>query len=149
MENLIVKASIQIQKKPAAVFEAIVNPEKMSNYFIASSTGKLEDGKTVTWRFPEFPDEFPVTGMAIKENELVTFDWSGGAENMKVEIRLEAFGENGTVVRVAEYEKPADATGIKWAMQQSEGWANFLASMKAYLEYGINLRKGAFSFMKS
>ena len=33
-------------------------------------------------------------------------------------------------------------------MGQTEGWANFLACLKAYLEYGINLRKGAFDFMK-
>ena len=26
--------------------------------------------------------------------------------------------------------------------------SNFLACLKAYLEYGINLRKGAFDFMK-
>jgi hypothetical protein len=30
----------------------------------------------------------------------------------------------------------------------TEGWANFLACMKAYLEYGIQLRKGAFDFMR-
>lgn len=29
----------------------------------------------------------------------------------------------------------------------TEGWANFLACLKAYLEYGINLRKGAFDFL--
>ena len=43
---------------------------------------------------------------------------------------------------------PANEEGIKQAIGQTEGWANFLASLKAYLEYGINLRKGAFDFMK-
>ena len=38
--------------------------------------------------------------------------------------------------------------GIKWLKGNTEGWANFLACLKAYLEYGINLRKGAFDFMK-
>jgi hypothetical protein len=40
-----------------------------------------------------------------------------------------------------------DADGILIMMRQTEGWANFLACMKAYLEYGINLRTGAFDFM--
>lgn len=33
-------------------------------------------------------------------------------------------------------------------MGNTDGWANFLACLKAYLEYGINLRKGAFDFLK-
>jgi hypothetical protein len=37
---------------------------------------------------------------------------------------------------------------LNWALENSEGWANFLACMKAYLEYGIQLRKGAFEFMR-
>ena len=38
--------------------------------------------------------------------------------------------------------------GIEWLGRNTEGWANFLACIKAYLEYGINLREGAFDFMK-
>lgn len=34
------------------------------------------------------------------------------------------------------------------AIANTEGWANFLACMKAYLEYDIQLRKGAFDFMR-
>lgn len=37
---------------------------------------------------------------------------------------------------------------IKWLSGNSFGWSNFLACLKAYLEYNINLRKGAFEFMK-
>ena len=44
--------------------------------------------------------------------------------------------------------KSLNEAGIKQLMGQTEGWANFLACLKAYLEYGINLRKGAFDFMK-
>jgi hypothetical protein len=41
-----------------------------------------------------------------------------------------------------------DEAGRRWLMQNTEGWANFLACLKAWLEYGINLRKGAFDFLK-
>jgi len=41
-----------------------------------------------------------------------------------------------------------DEAGIKWLKSNTEGWANFLACLKAFLEYGINLRKGAFDFMR-
>ena len=41
--TLEIKATIQIQKTPHEVFEAIVDPEKMSNYFISKGSGTLED----------------------------------------------------------------------------------------------------------
>jgi len=42
----------------------------------------------------------------------------------------------------------ATAEGIEWYGRNTEGWVNFLACLKAYLEYKINLRKGAFEFMR-
>lgn len=147
MEKLTAKASIQIQKPINEVFEAIVDPNKMNHYFIKSSTGGLETDKTVEWTFPEFPDSFPVTGKTIRPNSYISFDWSGGLPNQLVEIALSTFGENATVIKITEHEMNNDADGILMMMRQTEGWANFLACMKAYLEYGINLRTGAFDFM--
>jgi hypothetical protein len=49
---------------------------------------------------------------------------------------------------VTEKSRDKDEAGLKWLMQNTEGWANFLACLKAWLEYGINLRKGAFDFLK-
>ncbi len=42
----------------------------------------------------------------------------------------------------------ANEMGLQWFGGNTEGWANFLACLKAYLEFGINLRKGGFDFMK-
>ncbi len=32
----------------------------MTKYFISESSGRLEIGKEVVWKFPEFPDRFTV-----------------------------------------------------------------------------------------
>jgi hypothetical protein len=45
---------------------------------------------------------------------------------------------------VLEKSRENDVAGLKWLKGNTEGWANFLACLKAYLEYGINLRKGCF-----
>src|SRR3546814_179035 len=145
---LTAKATIQISKPAAEVFEAIVSPDKMNNYFIERSTGRLETGKEVHWKFPEFDEQFPVTGKEIKPHEYISFDWSGGVEGMLVEIGLEPTADGATIVRVIEQQMRKDDEGIQQAIGQSEGWANFLACLKAYLEYGVNLREGAFDFMK-
>ncbi|HRN55912.1 MAG TPA: hypothetical protein PLL71_05640 [Agriterribacter sp.] len=68
---------------------------------------------------------------------------------MLVEIFLEACTGNTTVVKVMEKESGHTDQDIQWVIQQTEGWANFLACMKAWLEYGVHLRKGALGFMKN
>lgn len=105
----------------------------------------MEEGKTVTWQFPEFDMQFPVRVIKVEIDKFVSFAWGGedGTETT-VEIALEAKPNNETLVRVTEKSKEANEAGIKWYGRNTEGWANFLACLKAYLEYGINLRKGAF-----
>lgn len=143
--KLVAKASIQIQKPIKEVFEGIVNPEKMTNYFISESTGKMETGKELTWKFPEFDQRFPIKNITTKINSSVSFVWDLATI---VTIALEAQPDKSTVVKVTEDGKEFNEENLKWAIGNTEGWANFLACMKAYLEYGIHLRKGAFDFMR-
>jgi len=143
--KLVAKASIQIQKPIEEVFEGIVNPEKMTNYFISESTGKMETGKELTWKFPEFDQRFPIKNITTKINSSVSFVWDPATI---VTIALEAQPDKSTVVKVTEDGKEFNEENLKWAIGNTEGWANFLACMKAYLEYGIHLRKGAFDFMR-
>lgn len=142
--RLIAKATIQIQKPIEEVFEGIVNPEKMTKYFISESSGRLETGKERMWKFPEFPEEFPIKEIKIETNRSVSFVWD---KETVVNIVLEAQPDNSTVVKVTEDGKEYNEDNLKWVIGNTEGWANFLACMKAYLEYGIQLRKGAFDFM--
>jgi hypothetical protein len=62
-----------------------------------------------------------------------------------VVITLEPKGIHKTLVKITESDWPADYKGAKQCMGQVEGWTNFLCCLKAYLEYGINLRRGAYS----
>lgn len=147
--TLEIKASIQISKAMHEVFEAIVDPAHMSNYFIADSTGRIEEGKELIWHFPEFAMDVPVTGKKTEKDHYISFEWDG-AENKKtlVEIGLEEQYNGTTLVTVTEKSMENNEAGIKWLSGNAGGWANFLACLKAYLEYGINLRKGAFDFMR-
>lgn len=148
-KNLRIRCAIQIGQPAAEVFEAIVDPEKMSNYFISSGSGRMEAGRTLTWHFPEFEGGSPVHVDKIEKNTHIRFRWGEKGEEMHVEIDLKPVSDGyATVVTVTEGEKPADEAGISWLQGNTEGWANFLACLKAYVEHGINLRKGAFDFMK-
>ena len=143
-----IKTAIQIQKPAHDVFEAIVDPEIMCNYFISQSTGRMEAGKEIFWKFPEFDEQFPVRVDKIEKNKYVSYYWDTDGKELLVEMQLTTVSDNSTLVIITEKSMPNNEAGIKWLKGNTEGWANFLACLKAYLEYGINLRQGAFDFMK-
>ena len=149
MENQIleIKAALQISKPVNEVFEAIVDPTKMSNYFISKGSGRMEEDKEITWQFPEFDMDFPVRISKIERNKFISFHWDMDGIELLVEMTLVPGDSNSTIVTITEKGRNNDEAGIKWLKGNTEGWANFLACLKAYLEYGINLRKGAFDFM--
>jgi uncharacterized protein YndB with AHSA1/START domain len=144
-DRISAKVQMGILKPAKEIFEAIVNPELMSKYFISSSTGKMESGKTLTWTWPDFDGEIQIKVGKVEKDKVVSFEWNGSGTNCVVVITLEAKTENKTLVIINESEWPADYKGAKQCMGQVEGWTNFLCCLKAYLEYGINLRVGAYS----
>jgi uncharacterized protein YndB with AHSA1/START domain len=145
--TLEIKAALQMLKPVNEVFDAIIDPVKMSNYFISKSSGKMEEGKKIMWRFPEFDMEFPIRVGKIEKDRYISFYWDVDGLELLTEMTLTPRANNSTLVSITEKSRENDEAGIKWLMGNTEGWANFLACLKAYLEYGINLRKGAFDFM--
>ena len=141
-----IKAGLQVAKPQAEVFDAIINPEKMKNYFISESSGIMKEGATLTWKFPEFDMDIPIRVGKVEKDKYVSYYWNDmdGTETL-VEMHLEEKEPGVTFVRITEKERTNDEAGINWLRRNTEGWANFLACMKAWLEYGINLRKKAFN----
>jgi hypothetical protein len=102
---------------------------------------------TIFWTFPEFTDSIAVHVVETKKDELVSFYWENSGNNLLVEIQLSDSINNSTLITITEKSMPLDEIGLQWLSGNSFGWSNFLSCLKAYLEYGINLRKGAFDFM--
>lgn len=148
MEKLEINCAMQIQKPIHEVFDAIILPEKMTNYFISQSTGIMEEGKNLFWKFPEFDLECPVKVQKIEKDKYISFYWENSGVDLLVEITLSENENNSTLVSISEKSMENNEVGLKWLSGNSFGWSNFLACLKAYLEYNINLRKGAFDFMK-
>lgn len=146
MDKLIAKAAIQIQKPVQVVFESIIDPDKITQYFIGSSSGHIEEGADLVWTFPEFDEECAVKINAVQPNQLIEFIWD---PETVVRIALTEQADKSTLVRVTEDGKTNTAENLKWLTGNTEGWANFLACLKAFSEYNINLRKGAFDYVKN
>jgi uncharacterized protein YndB with AHSA1/START domain len=147
MDKLEIKTGLQVLKPISEVFDAIVNPDKMKNYFISKSSGIMKEGEILTWKFPEMEIEFPVTVVKIEKYKHIAFKWDGSfdGEQTLVEINLQPVANNITFITINEKSKKNNEKGIKWLKSNTEGWANFLACLKAWMEYGVHLREGAFN----
>ena len=77
MLPLEIKTSIQVSRSIAEVFNAIVDPDKIKNYFISQSTGFMKGGETLTWKFPEMDMEFPVRVDKIEKDKYISYYWDG------------------------------------------------------------------------
>lgn len=143
-----IKTNLQIQKPAHEVFEAIADPSKMSNYFISKSNGRMEESKNLIWQFPEFDMEIPVRISKIDLDKYISYYWDNDCKETFVEMTLTPKDGGATLVTVTEKSMNNDEAGIKWLKGNTEGWGNFLACLKAYLEFGINLRKGGFDYMR-
>jgi uncharacterized protein YndB with AHSA1/START domain len=138
------KASIRIGKPVAEVFDAIVNPEKMCNYFISSASGPMVEGATLSWAWGDVGAEGTVLVEKIEQNSRIVFKWPATGNNSTVEINVEALEDGGTKISAVESGNwQFDLASVEAACGQTGGWMHMFLCMKAYLEYGINLRKGA------
>jgi uncharacterized protein YndB with AHSA1/START domain len=114
----------------------------MNKYFISTSTGRKESGKTITWMWEDFEAEIGIKVGKIETDKTVSFSWDASGVDRVVVITLEPKNDNQTLVKVTEADWLADYKGANQCMGQVEGWTHFLCCLKAYLEYSINLRLG-------
>lgn len=106
----------------------------------------MKEGLQLKWQFPEFDGEYPIRVGKIEKDKYISFYWEVDEIELLVEIILTPSDGTATIVTITEKGRKNDEAGIRWLKGNTEGWANFLACLKAYLEFGINLRKGAFDF---
>ena len=152
--TLLTKVSGRIAKPEHEEFAAVVDPAKLSKFFTtgAGAKGRLETGATVTWDFHDFPGAFPVKVIEVVQDKKVVLAWSSqddAAEGQTiaphdntVTIEFEGLEDGRTLVNISEEGWGETPKGIKAMTGNTEGWTGMLIAMKAWLEYGINLRQG-------
>lgn len=86
--------------------------------------------------------------MEVEEPKRIVLQWGGqqstAADGMNTVTFEFASLEDSTrtKVTISEASWVATSEGAKAAFGNCEGWTGMLAAMKAWLEYGINLREG-------
>jgi uncharacterized protein YndB with AHSA1/START domain len=140
----------RIQKPIEEVYGAVHNPDKLSGYFTnGGASGPLNEGTTVQWAFAdnrgEAPISFPVTVLQSIPNELIVLEWQGASDhNTRVEIKFEKGGSDSAIVSISETGWRETQDDLDRSYMNCMGWSQMVSALKAYVEYGIDLRKGAY-----
>ena len=131
------------------VFEAVADPKELSAYFTTGgASARLEQGRTVTWDFADFPGAFPVHVVDVVSDEKIVFNWKanepGTDYQVEVTMRFTDVGPSRTKVEIAEAGWHDTEAAVKASYGNCMGWSQMLAALKMWVQHRINLREGAY-----
>jgi uncharacterized protein YndB with AHSA1/START domain len=155
------RVAARIARPVHEVFEAVADPDKLSQYFTTGGAkGRLETGKTVTWDFHDFPGAFPVQVIEVEPDRKIVLEWKAhegepanveGGEmkpavyNTTVTMTFTPLdNDTRTLVEIEEKGWRETEGALKASYGNCQGWSQMLAALKAWIEYGINLRQGMY-----
>lgn len=142
MDNIDVSVKYHISKSVENVYDAIIKAEQLTQFFASKASGNLVEGEKIIWTFGDAGVSCEVEVLKIIKNKEIRFDWSSNGKQLgKVTIVLEAIDENNTKINITESAFEFTPEGVKKALGQTQGWTDFVCSLKAFLYAGINLRK--------
>jgi uncharacterized protein YndB with AHSA1/START domain len=102
----------------------------------------------VTWDFHDFPGAFPVEVKHAVPDERIVLEWKanepGADYNVTVTMTFAPVEEGRTRVEIAESGWRDTDAARQASYGNCMGWSQMLAALKAWKEYGINLREGAY-----
>jgi len=141
------KEYAKIRKPVAEVFDAIVNPAKLKQYFTTGgASAPLVEGTTVTWDFADFPGAFPVKVRKVVPNRSIVLEWQAGdgKYDTRVEMSCEALDSEFSKVQITESGWKETQAGLDASYGNCYGWMHMLCCLKVWLEHGVNLRESFF-----
>jgi uncharacterized protein YndB with AHSA1/START domain len=82
--------------------------------------------------------------LKVETDKQIVLEWEGvPGHDTRVEMTFEPVGED-TIVSISETGWRENQKDLDHSYMNCQGWTQFLSALKAYTEYGINLRKGAY-----
>jgi uncharacterized protein YndB with AHSA1/START domain len=155
------RVAARIAKPVHEVFEAVADPDKLSNYFTTGGAqGRLETGATVTWDFHDYPGAFPVEVVEVVPGEKIVLLWDAADGEQPVaqggEIKTADYKtkvtmdftpvDDGarTLVEIREEGWRESQSALDASYGNCMGWTQMLCALKAWVEHRINLRDGMY-----
>lgn len=138
--NPIAKAEMLIRRPVHEVFEAFVDPAITSKFWFTHGSGRLEEGKTVEWRWEMYGVSSQVRVKAVEPGKRILVEWPGYGVPSTIEWIFTERPDGTTFVSVtnAGFVGSGDVV-VQQAIESTEGFVLVLAGLKAWLEHGLQL----------
>lgn len=132
MTDHLARATMLIRRPVAEVFDAFIDPDKITKFWLESTTGPLAKGAQVRWRFMVPGATEAVTVTAFEDQRRISFDWSDG---VSVNMNFEEHGNLATrlAVEVAGFQ---NEHAVDEVVNATEGFSIVLCDLKTLLETG-------------
>jgi len=126
------RASMLIRRPPAEVFDAFVNPAKLTLFWLDGASAPLAPGAKVEWRFmvPGVVDTLTVT--TFEPPRRLAFAWPDGTS---ADLRFDEHGKDATRVTVEAKGFEGD-DAVTQVANNTEGYTIVLCDLKTLLETG-------------
>jgi len=127
-----VDVDMLIRRPTHEVWNAFADPDQIRRFWLAESSGRLVTGASVHWTFKVADAATDVTVARAIPGELLDLRWDAG---QPLTITFASRGES-TLVRIRVTDFPGDTPAAN-AVESMSGFTLVLASLKMYLEHGI------------
>ena len=140
----VANAAMLIRRPVANVYEAFVDPAITTRFWFTKGSGRLDEGKPVTWEWEMYGVASRVNVLNLEKNKRIKIEWSSRDESndppTTVEWTFESHGPDSTFVNVTESGfRGTDDEIVAAALGSTGGFTWVLAGLKALLEHDIEL----------
>lgn len=134
----VVEAQMKIRKPVAEVFNAFIDPDVTTKFWFTKSSGKLEEGKTITWEWEMYGVSIPVYVKEIIDNKRISTEW--GSPATTVDYEFQSLSDGSTYLVIKNYGFAAEGDELIAMIKDSTGgFTTVVDGLKAWLEHKIQL----------
>jgi uncharacterized protein YndB with AHSA1/START domain len=132
MNELAAMASQLIRRPVAEVFDAFVDPTRITQFWLKSASAPLATDARVTWHFMVPGATQTVIVTEFKPPRRIAFAWAGGL-NVELDFEEHEVGATRVAVSVTGFE---GSNAALQAVGTTEGFSIVLCDLKTLLEAG-------------
>ncbi|MEO3876223.1 SRPBCC family protein [Nonomuraea sp. B12E4] len=136
------KAGMLIRRRPAEVFQAIVDPEITTKIWYTKSSGNMTPGAELLWEWEMYGASSRVVVKEVEENSRILFTWSGYTPDNPTTVEFRFISASGGTTYVQVTESGFTGSGdevVQYAIDSTGGFTFLISGLKALLEHDLPL----------
>lgn len=135
------RISETIARPAADIFAALTQPGELERYFVSAANASPLSARELIWRF-EGQSPLHLQVSALRLDQVLEFRWSSPEHQEPVQIRFElSEGAGGTTISICEAGWQNGELARRESYKHCMLWQRMLLNLKAYLQFGIDLRQ--------